>query len=432
MNILVYTGPGTSNGSVRHTLRTLKAFLSSSYDIIPVDHSILNAIPCHWAESTALLVMPGGRDLPYVEFLSPRGIESITKYVNAGGKYLGFCAGAYFACSEIDFSTHLYSEYSPLENNKENIASVTETTSNDTCRIKGKRDLNFFPGRALGSITPDFTYNSEKGARAITLKLDKSLECGHSISAYVNGGPFFEKYPTASSMVNTLGWYITPRKELKSAIVECTVGRGKALLCGPHIEYDSQVISQHLHEVQVDCEARAYLEDILPTLLKSEESRMTLVKRLLLRLDLKVNEIIDAEDTPKHSPLFLIPLVEDVERELLDASLSLKETSPIVDSFNTWQMMSSKAFETLKEEQKQNSSKETTEKKTDILQILQCDLKEAFRNIQGFDIKQYAQEWKKSRNQRSLSVSKSLNNNGFGSLIMYGETVSSTQTILEK
>lgn len=26
-----------------------------------------------------------------------------TEFVEGGGSYLGFCAGAYFACSEVDF-----------------------------------------------------------------------------------------------------------------------------------------------------------------------------------------------------------------------------------------------------------------------------------------------------------------------------------------
>jgi biotin--protein ligase len=88
MNVLVYTGPGTSGSAVRHTLKTLKGHLGGSYDVLSVsDPKILRG---HlWKDSTALLVVPGGRDVPYLRSLSPEGSASIRSYVQDGGKYLG-------------------------------------------------------------------------------------------------------------------------------------------------------------------------------------------------------------------------------------------------------------------------------------------------------------------------------------------------------
>lgn len=91
MNVLLYTGKGSAKGSVYHADLTLCSHLSQSYDIIHVDHTTILAEP--WQESTALLVFPGGRDLPYMSELSPKGTALIRDWVKSGGRYLGLCAG---------------------------------------------------------------------------------------------------------------------------------------------------------------------------------------------------------------------------------------------------------------------------------------------------------------------------------------------------
>jgi len=68
MNVLVYSGPGTSKGAVGHTLSSLKRELSDHYDVIPVDDTTLVSEP--WEDSTVCLVIPGGRDIPYLDALS--------------------------------------------------------------------------------------------------------------------------------------------------------------------------------------------------------------------------------------------------------------------------------------------------------------------------------------------------------------------------
>lgn len=72
MNILVYSGNGTSAGSVQHTMLTLKSQLSKNYDVIPIDATGLLNEP--WPKTTALLVIPGrtydvqstGRQIPFL------------------------------------------------------------------------------------------------------------------------------------------------------------------------------------------------------------------------------------------------------------------------------------------------------------------------------------------------------------------------------
>jgi biotin--protein ligase len=123
--------------------------------------------------------------------------------------------------------------------------------------VVGDRSLKLSTAVATGSIVPGFEYNSERGARAVPVKLVDSvlepvedssvLTAGSSNVAnlYVNGGPWF-RYPDNSildmnnSTESVLAWYLpsanTLNKSPVPAIVETRVGRGKAILSGPHFE----------------------------------------------------------------------------------------------------------------------------------------------------------------------------------------------------
>ena len=50
-------------------------------------------------ERPDLLIMPGGESWVYLEDLREEGAQSIRHFVNAGGSYLGICAGAFYATS---------------------------------------------------------------------------------------------------------------------------------------------------------------------------------------------------------------------------------------------------------------------------------------------------------------------------------------------
>lgn len=103
--VLVYSGPGVSSLSLSHTLLTLSLLLLPHYTVQPVTPQILASQP--WEPACALLVIPGGRDLPYVEELSIKtnATRRIRDYVERGGSYLGICAGAYFGAAEVRFDT---------------------------------------------------------------------------------------------------------------------------------------------------------------------------------------------------------------------------------------------------------------------------------------------------------------------------------------
>lgn len=237
-NVLVYSGPGVSSSALQHTLATLRRLLPS-YDVQAVDARALACDP--WAATTALLVLPGGRDLPYVAELGEarrqahapasaavRADERMHAYVAAGGRFLGICAGAYYASGQVVFQRG-----TPLE-------------------VVGERPaLRFFPGECRGTAYPGFVYESDAGARLTRLALPdgSAWTC-----AYNGGGAFIDADAYASQGVEVLARYpptdsaLAPGYAGQAAALRCTVGDGVALLFGTHPEFPLQRDARSVRE----------------------------------------------------------------------------------------------------------------------------------------------------------------------------------------
>ncbi|KAG8741822.1 biotin holocarboxylase synthetase [Ceratobasidium sp. 414] len=213
IDVLVYKGHGVSETSLFHTLATLNKILSPNYTVTAVDAKLLETQP--WPASCALLVIPGGRDLPYAQHLAC-SIKKIKDFVNSGGAYLGICAGAYFGSSRVEWEVG-----TPLE-------------------VVGDRELKFFPGTCRGCAYPGFEYESEKGAQLLditaTIHGEGSEQTFEGI--YYNGGGVFEGADTPQ--MRALGVLVAARyPNGKPAAVTCAVGRGTAALWGLHPEYST-------------------------------------------------------------------------------------------------------------------------------------------------------------------------------------------------
>ena len=65
----------------------------------------------------------------------------VAEFVHDGGGYLGFCAGAYYACERVLFEPGTVQA------------------------VVGSRELKLFRGVACGSIAPGFDYRSEAGTQ---------------------------------------------------------------------------------------------------------------------------------------------------------------------------------------------------------------------------------------------------------------------------
>lgn len=103
------------------------------------------------SEHCCLLVMPGGRDLPYVERLRGKGNEAISRFVENGGGYLGICAGAYYGCSAVQFAQ-----------------------GDPHLEVVGRRELSFFKGVSQGPVFAGFDYSTNEGAMAADIQLTRA------------------------------------------------------------------------------------------------------------------------------------------------------------------------------------------------------------------------------------------------------------------
>lgn len=186
-----------------------------------------------WESNTSLLIIPGGRDIPFHEALKNGGNRKIRKYVENGGSFLGICAGAYYGCGTVEFDLGMELE------------------------VIGTRELVFFPGIARGPAygLGSFRYGSEFGARASHIS---NIFHEETLMSYYNGGCYFVEADRYSN-VTVISKYLDIEGH-PAAIVECSIGKGKAILSGVHIEmgtsqslttFDDNMISKLLpFEVQ--------------------------------------------------------------------------------------------------------------------------------------------------------------------------------------
>jgi biotin--protein ligase len=114
--------------------------------------------------------------------------------------------------------------------------------------VIGSRELEFFPGTCRGCAFKGFRYQSEAGAKAVELKVDKksfnSVDLSQSFRSYYNGGGVFvDAEKLREKGVEVLANY-TETLDVDggldglgaAAIVYCKVGEGGVVLSGPHPE----------------------------------------------------------------------------------------------------------------------------------------------------------------------------------------------------
>lgn len=158
-------------------------------------------------EKAHLFVMPGGADRPYCRKLNGAGNKNIRTFVENGGTYLGLCAGAYYACSSIEFH---------------------KGRPDEICE---RRELALIDAVAIGTLPDlapyyDGTLNS---ACIIHLTLPQ-----HSIPALYYGGCTFALHESCDTLASYPG--------NRPAIIRKRIGKGLAVLSGVHIEYTAEMI----------------------------------------------------------------------------------------------------------------------------------------------------------------------------------------------
>jgi len=269
MNVLVYSGPGTTSESVKHCIDSLRLHLSKYYAVLPVNETVLLDEP--WMRKTSLLVIPGGTELSYCQVLNGYGNRKIRSYVTKGGKFMGFGAGGYYASSRCEFDVG-----GPLE-------------------VTGTRELGFYPGTCKGPALIKFKYNLAK-----TAKLAVNNSClpnaPKSCFNYYNGGGAFLDSSKFGD-VEVLARYDVETEvgdKMKAAIVYRKVGKGDVILSGSHPE----CTPNNLQNVEKK------MKNVVTTLKKHDRDRKLFLRELLRKLGLRVCEDIE-NTTPEITPLYI-------------------------------------------------------------------------------------------------------------------------------
>lgn len=423
LNVLVYTGTGSTVESVKHAIYTLRRILSPNYAVIPITDTVLLKEP--WAPSCALLVFPGGADLGYCRVLDGEGNLLISQYVRRGGAYLGFCAGGYYGSQRCEFEV-----------------------GNKAMEVVGPRELAFFPGTCRGSAFKGFQYHSEKGAKAIQVSVTKDAFKGVGVvpeefTSYYNGGGVFLQNSEKNDGIEVVAGYADDLDvdggELKAAVVYCKVGQGAAMLTGPHPEFAAANLS-HQHDVP------AYNE-LVDKLKADDGARTNFLKACLRKLGLVVNE--DTSTVPSLSRLHLSSIVSGDVDDLLctwDDIITKENDEEFIkdagDTFHLEKPSTKWSFSALGESLPSNDVENQTvpENQAPVEATSQgiIDYSTIVKRIVAHD-----EAWPEAKatpyfNHHAFYSSlqeyrrKEIEAEEWGDFLMYGEVVTSTNTILEK
>jgi len=166
-------------------------------------------------KNAKILIMPGGADLYFCEKLNGIGNQKIRDFVSNGGSFLGICAGAYYACAELDWACS---------------------------EIAGKRELSFHNGMATGPVY-EWIENKESIYDGSWIKaVEIETEDGQQFLTQYNGGPVFKETGDTA---------IARYRELNGnppAITGGNFGKGKYVLSSPHIECFGNILSDRLYK----------------------------------------------------------------------------------------------------------------------------------------------------------------------------------------
>ncbi|KAA8898950.1 biotin-protein ligase [Sphaerosporella brunnea] len=408
INVLVYaaliSGTGTTADSVRHCLHSFRRLLSPHFAVSTVTAEAILKEP--WMSSCALLVIPGGADLPYCKEFNGAGNRKISQYVRQGGAFIGFCAGGYYASKRCEFEPE-----------------------NTRLAVVGSRELAFFPDTCRGAAFTGFQYGSESGARAAKLAVHKMGQTeGFSFRTYFNGGGVFvdaEKYRDRG--VEVLASY---EEDLdvdggdgKAAVVYCKFGDGGAILTGPHPEF----VGAHLNKSNCGPE---YAE-IVDAVIADEEKRLKFLRSMLAKLGLKVSET--NVPPPRLSRVHLTALHPPDVAHLVDRLQDIITTdgegaiTEIVEENDTFVLHQGSPNQTVEEAtaDPEDDSFIDYNKVPKHLYIHSSGLPSS-ESTPFFNHNVFYESLQTYRSQSRFSPSQ------FGTFMLYGETVTSTNTLLDK
>lgn len=323
----------------------------------------------------------------------------IKDFIRKGGKYLGFCAGGYYGSGRCEFA-------------------VGDTQ----LEVSGPRELKLFPGVARGPAFSGFKYGDESGARVVQLAINKDV-LGIDIDTcynYYNGGAVFvdaDKYDN----VDILAAYTEPLSvesgSTAAAVIHSKVGKGSVILTGTHPEWVPEILKQ-------DNSDKHYTQ-IMNQLIETNESRQLFLRSCLQKLGLTVNESEIVR--PRLTPIvFSSPIsgqVSSILKSIIDnVGLQGEHNDLIKGNNDTIRVHQGEEPNTAHQLNKQ---KELEDPDTAVKELYAfVDSLPDRRITPYFDIKQYFRYLQERYGSLAPTYA--------GSILLYGEVVTSTSSMLDK
>ncbi|KAF8208185.1 biotin-protein ligase [Mycena galopus ATCC 62051] len=396
MNVLVYSGPEVIQTSLDHTLSTLRHILLPFYSVQPISQPALVSQP--WQASCALLVFPGCRDI-----VLSKASPAIEGYVQSGGVFLALGTGSHYSSRGLDSG----------------ILNVASTSISKDMLLR-------FSDRESGSyIYPSFhAGGSDDTPRPVAIQpMD-----GERIDVmFQNGDTEVVGVEDGKRNVRVLARYLDNGAEGPVAGVLCMVGAGKIILWAPSPEYP--LTEEPASSISMAASLSPAAVDL------AEHRRFSLMKNTLLLLGLQIPEDADAICRPLPQFLashFMKPHIVSLIANSIAAPKPGTELDAFEDANDKFRFHVLSDSASLIQEARRAATTRTDPSTWQPKHIVLCPDGQlpAHEQTPMFDIGLFFSAVSSARKKEEVSdVTEPW---GIGDALLYGEAVTSTQTMLDK
>ena len=380
MNVLIYSGPEAIPASLKFTISSLQKLLRTGYSVQPVTPQTLKTQP--WSSSCALVVFPECRTTNAFQWIS-----SLDAYVANGGSVLCLSSGA------IKLSR------SSSSNNLPGISS---------------NSLRFFDKESGDTIYPTYKDNGEEKTRSKTLQPTG----GPVIQGILESG--IRKFDGVQEGNRTRLLASYP-EENAIAAMEFTIGTGKVAFWAPSLEYPFT--------------EEPALSSISPAdANEAERKRSLALETALAEAGVRISST-QSDSIPRPLPQFLLSAkagaVSAVLEKIGQATIG-GQSSPFEDTNDTFQFHELAEAGDLVNEARSATSMSTDPATWQPKRIIVCPESTIPQSnlTPLFDISLYFRTLADARAKAGCRDDG--NTWGFGEVLLYGEAVTSTQTMLDK
>ncbi|GEQ71021.1 hypothetical protein JCM33374_g4702 [Metschnikowia sp. JCM 33374] len=285
------------------------------------------------------------------------------------------------------------------------------------------------------SVAAGFVYESHRGSRAAHLTVNTAALAGHgapeSVSTYYNGGGMFmdaSRYRGVEILARYQG--VTDVRDESAdlaAVIYCKVGKGDVVLSGVHPEYTPSLMKPAADDL--------HFKAVAADLEQSDESRKLFLGACLSKVGLKVNR--DPSSTvPRLTPIYLTSHLDPpvAQKVVADLRANLDFVGPntfedINDTFVLHEETEDDHTYMLSDggvNAEKQSLEDLAASEKHIKAFTSVALPDS-RTTPYFDMKLYFDTLKKLYDENAVSLS----DRAFGSLLLYSEVVTSTNTLLD-